>query len=843
MPHISTEVTSQFELSGQVRCYLCEIPKKEFSIVRNFSEIVCRGCVNFEGPDRIENLITEAREDKLAQSSPINCTECYRLPSEGLKGYQLRISSKRVESNNNNDEFKVSSLQQQEQQQIKDSSLQNNCNQIHKTTLTHKHGQSDERPDPILLGASTNKRIRLSPSSCQIVSPAKEVKQSQRQSVQRGNNRTEIDSDINRQHYHHQQQQQQFQPRLSPNAPDLPASTIVESEASANVRVQAPTQSDSVQLQNQKQTVQSNCLSRDSIKQGTSTTPLIISDKSQSPTSPNEGLQQQHQYNATYYRPHNSAQNTSLSAHSGLASTQAGLMMRHLDNSSYIQSPFYNIAPFDRPDLANFDSIDGISLSQRHTAPSDPVSLTNNSDKVHYESVNQIYGPSYADFINQSQYEQGNRGNISAAAAAAAVAAAGWMKRANNYFNTAMVNSQVKPSTSYSNGPPMTIAGFPFFPHHLRALNVPTGYHFPPGASFVQPPPQGIGQYHSSEYFPTAQQTIPPSQLYPSNKPLPLYANSNLESEIKGTQVSSQSQLCPSNDLPNQQEQHRQRPPDSQLLATQDQQNSHVDQFINSENGSSKGEAIQLAREVEIERSSSPEIISGSNSAPFNGSPILLKTISGTNTDNLGNNRAQNNSFRSDKSSARNFHLPRVVPVTPPLPLTQVNPIEQHQQHHQQQHHQANGDKTVSSKTRLPLRRGSLQAVPSGTNEAPLELSPTGNDKSSLNLRSQTSKRGRCHKQGTELVSTNNKASAEDNQLGNQLVKGSEKILETQALFKSKQISRVKCLTCTTTLADQDFVQCPSVELHKFCFPCSKVSIKRQQLENIRDQKGETKSK
>ncbi|KAK7065932.1 Interferon regulatory factor 2-binding protein zinc finger [Halocaridina rubra] len=40
--------------------------------------------------------------------------------------------------------------------------------------------------------------------------------------------------------------------------------------------------------------------------------------------------------------------------------------------------------------------------------------------------------------------------------------------------------------------------------------------------------------------------------------------------------------------------------------------------------------------------------------------------------------------------------------------------------------------------------------------------------------------------------------------------------------------SNLKCTICTERLEDTHFVQCPSVLHHKFCFPCSRDSIKRQ---------------
>ena len=38
----------------------------------------------------------------------------------------------------------------------------------------------------------------------------------------------------------------------------------------------------------------------------------------------------------------------------------------------------------------------------------------------------------------------------------------------------------------------------------------------------------------------------------------------------------------------------------------------------------------------------------------------------------------------------------------------------------------------------------------------------------------------------------------------------------------------LKCTICHERLEDTHFVQCPSVSEHKFCFPCSRNSIKIQ---------------
>ncbi|XP_058804668.1 probable E3 ubiquitin-protein ligase IRF2BPL isoform X2 [Phymastichus coffea] len=70
-------------MGKRTQCYLCDLPRMPWAMIMDFSEPVCRGCVNYEGADRIDLVLESAKQLKKAHGFQTDSR-----PSPSAKGYR-----------------------------------------------------------------------------------------------------------------------------------------------------------------------------------------------------------------------------------------------------------------------------------------------------------------------------------------------------------------------------------------------------------------------------------------------------------------------------------------------------------------------------------------------------------------------------------------------------------------------------------------------------------------------------------------------------------------------------------------------------------------------------------
>lgn len=845
MSNIINDSSSQTETSGQMRCYLCEIPKKEYSIVRSFSEVVCRGCINFEGPDRVESLISEARSHKLASISPSDCIECYKSPNPNkirdqnskTYAYQARRGRQPSRAALNNQQPDPLNRNQSPTKWAHDKSkvkpanlsggLQQNGPEIIHRVQEENAPSSLEKVDTRQSNGPAVKRAKTSSNPARVDEPD----QLSQWATYKQHSEPRADVNIN---------------QLVSN--DNLASNDTEKEGvntSSTQTVSAPKQTRSSA---QAEQIRPNATNAPIDGYHSNGQPIIM--------TPNQ-LETSHSSNNQIRSPSLSEQANYIRTHQQRASNYhphlgfnpaSSMMFRQLNPCG--QPSVFGLSTIDRSDMAPLDAAslsNRMQMNQRHMAAvaAAEVASSNGQDaKIPFD----LYGSNMADLMVTSAADPNQRNQ----------AAANWIKRNNQlYHSNVGINSLNKPMNSYPNAPISMSSFQSVMPPSLSAMNFQSSYQLP-GGFYIHPQAQQSSQmqFHSPNIF-SSQFRNANSQFSGSFQPS---SNEVVMSENDATKIRQSNATRDYQQLAGQMQRQ------ADWSVSDNQASSHLEPtmysstispnsakqraslFGNRDRGSSNMSGLmQLAEEAGQERTNSPDVLStsgdynivqGQPARSASGSPVVLNTKLPT-ADRMADKPV---SFASDTRNKTSL-LPRVSPISPVSKPVELAPFDPNQIYQGQSdcRNALSDTYDVSSGPKRNLRQ-SVNEANSGNKvvenfKGPKDVQIGHQSTASLTRRQQK------EIDEVDLTGGNNNKSVDASLSKDPKCNTEGREGATRSQFRSEASDRVRCLTCGQPLADQDFVQCPSKELHKFCFPCSKASIQRQQAESRRDPKSDTKGK
>ncbi|XP_011497067.1 PREDICTED: interferon regulatory factor 2-binding protein-like B [Ceratosolen solmsi marchali] len=166
---------------------------------------------------------------------------------------------------------------------------------------------------------------------------------------------------------------------------------------------------------------------------------------------------------------------------------------------------------------------------------------------------------------------------------------------------------------------------------------------------------------------------------------------------------------------------------------------------------------------------------------------------------------------------------PRTSPPPPPPPSSQ----ESSQESQQSNHHQGTGSgpSPMAALMSVADNLTSPEPIPQPPNNpSPTSRSPPT---TAANAQQRSASRGSQHSPNSS-GSSGRRSSGSRHVSSTTVTTSSEGAVAQSAGVEPTAAPTLKCTLCQERLEDTHFVQCPSVPHHKFCFPCSRDSIKRQ---------------